>query len=96
MLPLQGQSGPRNDGNKEILHIPPGSSITGTSSAAYLVLYQDTRWGSLTPLQRSSRCILQPQTTWQIYIYIRSPWGLSILAEKYTAAARISKSLRTN
>ena len=27
---------------------------------------QDTLWASLTPLQRSSRCILQPQSTWQI------------------------------
>ena len=28
----------------------------------------DTRWGSLTPLQRSSRCILQPQQTRQGYL----------------------------
>ena len=28
-----------------------------------LVSYQDIRWRSLTPLQISSRCILQPQTT---------------------------------
>ena len=27
--------------------------------------YQDTRWGSLTPLQRCSQCILQPQLTRQ-------------------------------
>ena len=27
---------------------------------------QDTRWGVLTPLQRSSRCILQPQPTGQL------------------------------
>ena len=32
---------------------------------------QDTRWGGHTPLQRSSRCILQPQPTGQISIRIK-------------------------
>ena len=27
------------------------------------IVYQDTRWGSLTPLQKYNRCILQPQLT---------------------------------
>ena len=31
---------------------------------------QDTRWGSLTPLLRSSLCILQPQPTGQIYMCV--------------------------
>ena len=79
-----GQSGPRSDGDEEVLHILKSSSIIGTS--CYI---QDTRLGvlllcrdavdvfcspsgldhmtllegSLTPLQRRSRCILQPQLT---------------------------------
>ena len=33
--------------------------------------YQDTRWGwGLTPLQRSSRCILQPQPTGQYFSHV--------------------------
>ena len=31
----QGQSGPRNDGNEEVLRIPQISSITGTSSSDF-------------------------------------------------------------
>ena len=48
---------------------------------------QDTLWGGLTPLQRSSRCILQPQLIGQtsvfacvymnlcvyVYIYVSMP-----------------------
>ena len=62
-----GQSGPGRDDNKGVLCIPQSSSITGTLPSDYLVSYQDTRCGvgglvgwSLTPLQRSSQCILQP------------------------------------
>ena len=61
---MPGQNGPGSNGNKGVLHIPQNSSITGTSPSDYLVSYiQDAHWGSLTPLQRSSRCILQPQLT---------------------------------
>ena len=44
---------------------PPSSSITGASPSDCLVSYQDTRWGSHTPLQRCSQCILLPQLTVQ-------------------------------
>ena len=37
-----GQSGPGSDGSEKVLHIPQGSSITGTSPNC-LVSYQDTR-----------------------------------------------------
>ena len=37
--------------------------ITGTSQSDCLVSHQDTRWGSLTSLQRCSRFILHPQPT---------------------------------
>ena len=49
-----GQSESGSEGNKGLLHIPQNSSIT-------LMSYQDTRCRSLTPLQRCSLCILQPQ-----------------------------------
>ena len=57
-----GQSGPGSNGNKGVLFIPQSSSITGASPLDCLVSYPgDTRWGSLTPLQRCSQYILQPQ-----------------------------------
>ena len=36
------------------------------------VQIQDTRLGGLTPLQRSSRCILQPQPTGQNYFQVQT------------------------
>ena len=39
MLPLRGQSGPGSDSNKEVLHIPQSSSITGISPSDCLVSY---------------------------------------------------------
>ena len=57
-----GQNEPGSDGNEEVLHILQSSSITGTSPSDYLVSYQDTCCGEdLTPLQRCSQSILQPQ-----------------------------------
>ena len=38
----QGKTGPRSDGNEDILRIPQSSSITGTSPSDCLVSYQDT------------------------------------------------------
>ena len=58
-----GQCGPGSDRNDRVLHIPQSSSITGASPSDCFVSYQDTRRGSLTPPQRSSRCIQQPQPT---------------------------------
>ena len=57
-----GQSGPRNDGSEGVLHILQSFSITGASPSDCLVSY---RWWGGTPLQRSSRCILEPQPTRQ-------------------------------
>ena len=48
------QSGPGSDGNKGVLCIPQGSSITGTSPSDCLESYiQNTRWGIL-PLSREA------------------------------------------
>ena len=58
------QCGPGSDGNEGVLHIPQISSITRTSPSDCLVSYPG-HLGGLTPLQRISRWILQPQPTWQ-------------------------------
>ena len=57
------QSGLGSDGIEGVIHKPQNSSITGALPSDCLVSYQDTCWGSLTPLQRCSWCILQPQPT---------------------------------
>ena len=51
--------------NEGVLRIPQSSSITGTSLSDCLVSYPGLLWGGLPPLQRCSRCILQPQLTGQ-------------------------------
>ena len=55
------QSGPGSDGNQGILHIPH-SCRTGGSPSNSFVLYLEHLLveRSLTPLQRFSQCILQP------------------------------------
>ena len=55
------QSGPRSNGNEEVIHIPQSSSIPGASPSDCLVSYG----GSPTPQQRCNRCILLPQPTGQ-------------------------------
>ena len=63
--------GPGSNGNEKVLRIPPKRSITRVSPLDCLESYIPvTHCGrTLTPLQRSSRCILQPQPTWQIIVY---------------------------
>ena len=58
-------SGANTSGQRELGSIPQSSSITGTSPSVCLVFYsgQSLLGGDLTPLQRSSRCILLPQPT---------------------------------
>ena len=66
-----GQNGLRSNGNDGVLPIPQSSSITGNSLSDCLVSYQDTRCRvGLTPLQRSSQCILQPQLTGQCLLSV--------------------------
>ena len=61
-----GQSGPGSDGNEGVLHIPQSFSTAGTSPSDCLVSYPGhSLGGGLTPLQRCSQCILQPQLTGQ-------------------------------
>ena len=66
-----------------VLFDPEWTCITGTSPSDCLVSYQDTCWGSFTPPQRCSWCILQPQPTgplnllsisYQVFIAYSSVW----------------------
>ena len=61
-----GHSGPGSNGNKGVLRISQGSSITGTSLLDCLVSYPGhSLGGGLTAWQRCSQCILHPQPTGQ-------------------------------
>ena len=59
------QSEPGYDGNKGVVYIPQNSCITGVLPSDCLGSYPGHLLGvrSLTPLQRSSRYIMQPQLT---------------------------------
>ena len=65
MLPLRTTVDLGAMANEGVLSILQRSGITGSSQSDCLVSYQDTRWGSFTPLQRTTRCILQLQPTGQ-------------------------------
>ena len=59
-----GQSDTGSDDNEGVFCIPQSSSITGTSQSDCSVSYLGhSLGGGLTPLQRSSWCILQLQPT---------------------------------
>ena len=58
-----GQSGAGSDGNEEVLCIPKCSNITEASPSDCVASYLGHSLVSLTPLQRCSQCILQPQPT---------------------------------
>ena len=68
MLPgatTPGQRGPGNNGNEWALYIPQSARVRASPSA-YLMSYPGNSlywWGGLSPLQRSSRRIIQPQLT---------------------------------
>ena len=49
MLPLQGQTEPGSDGNKEVVRIPQSPSITGASPSDCLVLYSGHSFGKSYP-----------------------------------------------
>ncbi len=69
---IPGQSGPRSDGNEGVLHMgPKASALLEPHHQIVLCHIRTLVRGGLTPLQRCSRCILQPQLTGQyIYLYI--------------------------
>ena len=55
------QSEPRIHGNEGLLYIPLSFSITGASPSDFFGSYPGHLLVSITPLQRRSWCILQPQ-----------------------------------
>ena len=57
-----GQGGPESYGNEWVLRIPQGSCITGIHHHVFSVINRTL----VTPLQRSSRCILPHQPTGQL------------------------------
>ena len=57
-----GQNEPENDANEGTLHIPQ-SSKAGASQSDSLVSYPGYSLAGSYPLERFSRCILQPQPT---------------------------------
>ena len=57
-----GQNGFGSDANERVLRIPTSYSITGASLSDCLMSYPGHSFG-ITPLQRCSRYILQPQPT---------------------------------
>ena len=63
---LPGLCEPGSDGNEGVHRIPQSSGNTGTLSSDCFVSYPRHSFGrGLTPLQRNSRFILQPQPTGQ-------------------------------
>ena len=64
---------PGSNGNEGVLCIPQCCSITGTSPSDCLVSYSVHSLVFFTPLQRCSRCILQPQLTGQSFLGERLP-----------------------
>ena len=77
---MPGQSGPGSNANEEVLRIPQSPSIARTSPSDCLVSYPGhSLGGGLTPLQRCSQCILQPQPTGQY-----TTWGAQPMKEYST------------
>ena len=67
------------NGNEVVLRIPQSSSISVATPSDCLVSYAGHSFegmGGITPMQRSSWCILQPQPTEQCSSM--EPWTLAI------------------
>ena len=73
----QGQSGPGSNGNEGVLHILQSSNITRASPSDCFGSYTGHSLGGLTPLQISSRYILQFQPTGQSRKYNQLNWKIS-------------------
>ena len=72
----QGQSEPESDSNEGVLCVPQSSSNIGTSQSDCLLLYLGHPLGSVTPLQRSSWCIIWSQPigfnmSWKISFFLK-------------------------
>ena len=58
-----GRTWSGSDGNEGVPAFPKALVLLETHQQIVKYHIQDTRWGSLTPLQIYSQCILQPQPT---------------------------------
>ena len=65
---IRGQSGPGNDGNEWVLSIPQ-------SSRRFCFISKTLGGDDLNPMQRCSRCILQPQP-------MRGSWRLNYIIKR--------------
>ena len=92
VLPLRGQSGPGSNGNEGVLRIPQSSSTAGISPSDCSVSYpgHSLGGGCLTPLQRCSQCILQPQPTEQKSSRVPIKNGSIIYIKISTSAKNLS------
>ena len=75
----------------KVLRIPQSSSITVASPTDFFFFFghtQNTCWISLTPLQRCSRCILQPQL-FGLYISVSKVFGSWIVTRSHKCLLEI-------
>ena len=88
----------QSDGNEGVLHFPQNCSITGASPWDCLMSYPEHSWGvgSLTPLQRCSRCNLQQQPNglarFSVTFLVKSTWGYLEFWNRICIRSRISKA----
>ena len=79
-----GQSGHGSDGKEGVLRIPESSNITGTTPSDCLVPYPGhSLGGGLTPLQRCSRGILNPQPTRQLFAWFTVYQGIGLMSRVF-------------
>ena len=84
-----GQSGPGNDGNKGILCIPQGSSITGASPLDCFVLYPRHSLGEFYPFVEMQSVYSAVPADWTLNGFSYCCLVLTILFIKYCYAIQI-------
>ena len=92
---IPGQSGPRSNGNEEVLRIPQSSSITGSLLSDCLVSYPG-HWMGVIPLCRGAvRVFNNPQQTGQRMVFnqinLIGPWQVLPLRVKLDLRVKTMK-----
>ena len=85
---MPGQSGPGNNGNEGVLHIPQSPSITGTLPSDCLVSYQDTHWEGAYPSVEVQSVYSTAQADWAIISWIgwtRFQFSIILKGELFTS-----------
>ena len=70
------ESEPGSDSNKGVLYIPQAPALLKHHHQIVWCHIQDTRWERLTPLQKCSRCILQPSRLGKLSLKLSRPFSL--------------------